>query len=167
LNWPTPYEKTIRGTGNFVLAMKIQICHACRVRSAPHVIASNGGQQFATIPWSLILTQRVLDQQASAPDELALLSQIYWRPIFAFICRSDYPAQDAQDLAQDFFVMILEGKLFASENPKRGCSQTVSLASGNAGRTLWRKVSAMAKPGSQEITASPRPVGFVVLTLQR
>jgi len=45
---------------------------------------------------------------------------MYWRPIFAFICRRGYSAPDAQDLTQDFFVMILEGKLFASAQPERG-----------------------------------------------
>jgi DNA-directed RNA polymerase specialized sigma24 family protein len=83
-------------------------------------LASGGGQQFATTRWSLILTQGLSDPRSSARDELALLCQIYWRPIFAFICRNGYPAQDAQDLTQDFFVTILEGKLFASADPERG-----------------------------------------------
>ena len=90
------------------------------MKSADPAVASNGKQQFATTRWSLILTQRASDQSSSARDELALLCQIYWRPIFAFICRNGYPAQDAQDLTQDFLVMIVEGKFFASADPERG-----------------------------------------------
>jgi len=42
------------------------------------------------------------------------------RPIFTFICRHGYPVPDAQDLTQDFFMMILQDKFFASANPNRG-----------------------------------------------
>jgi DNA-directed RNA polymerase specialized sigma24 family protein len=90
------------------------------VKSAVPALAPSGGRQFATTRWSLILTQGVSDAKSSARDELALLCQIYWRPIFAFICRTGYPARDAQDLTQDFFVMILEAKFFASADPARG-----------------------------------------------
>lgn len=108
------------GNGNFVLETKIQICHAWRVQSPVPALAPSGGPQFATTRWSLILTQGGSAARSSAGDELALLCQIYWRPIFAFICHTGYPAQDAQDLTQDFFVMVLEGKLFASAQPERG-----------------------------------------------
>lgn len=103
-----------------MLEHKIQICHAWRVNSVAPVPHANRGAQFATTRWTLILTQGLLDAGSSARDELALLCQIYWRPIFAFICRRGYPAPDAQDLTQDFFVVILEGKLFASAHPERG-----------------------------------------------
>jgi len=48
------------------------------------------------------------------------LCRIYWRPIFAFICRHGYPVSDAQDLTQDFFVMVLEGNLLNLADPARG-----------------------------------------------
>ena len=51
---------------------------------------------------------------------LAQLCQIYWRPIFTFIYRRGYSVQDAQDLTQDFFLVILEGNLLQSADPKRG-----------------------------------------------
>ena len=90
------------------------------MKSVPLVQDMGAAPQFVTTRWSLILTQGVLDPRFSARDELAQLCQIYWRPIFAFICRRGYPGPDAQDLTQDFFVMILEGKLFASAHPERG-----------------------------------------------
>ena len=90
------------------------------VKSATPRHIHSAAPQFATTRWSLILNQRFSDGESSAPDGLAQLCQIYWRPIFAFICRQGYPALDAQDLTQDFFVTILEGKLFTSAHPDRG-----------------------------------------------
>jgi RNA polymerase sigma-70 factor (ECF subfamily) len=90
------------------------------VKSDVRALSPSVGPQFATTRWSLILTQGVSDPRSSARDELGQLCHIYWRPIFAFICRNGYPAQDAQDLTQDFFVTILEAKLFASADPERG-----------------------------------------------
>jgi RNA polymerase sigma factor (sigma-70 family) len=53
-------------------------------------------------------------------NALAQLCQIYWRPIFAFVSRSGYSIQDAQDLTQDFFLMVLEGHLLERADPSRG-----------------------------------------------
>jgi DNA-directed RNA polymerase specialized sigma24 family protein len=51
---------------------------------------------------------------------LADLCRIYWRPVFAFICRHGRSIPDAQDLTQGFFLMVLEGKLLQRANPNRG-----------------------------------------------
>jgi len=53
-------------------------------------------------------------------DALAQLCQTYWRPIFAFICRRGYSVSDAQDLTQDFFLVVLEGNLLERADPDRG-----------------------------------------------
>src|SRR5881275_2566952 len=55
-----------------------------------------------------------------AGKALAELCRIYWRPIFAFICRRGYTVPDAQDLTQDFFLMILEGDILKRADPNRG-----------------------------------------------
>jgi RNA polymerase sigma factor (sigma-70 family) len=57
---------------------------------------------------------------ATARKALAELCKTYWRPIFAFICRRGYSVPDAQDLTQDFFVMMLEGDLLRRADPSRG-----------------------------------------------
>ena len=59
-------------------------------------------------------------RQSDGNEGLAQLCQIYWRPIFTFIYRRGYSAQDAQDLTQDFFLVILEGTLLQSADPARG-----------------------------------------------
>jgi len=77
--------------------------------------------RFVTTRWSVVLS--CADGQASTQtvrDALTELCQTYWRPIFAFICRHGYSVPDAQDLTQDFFVMLLEGHLLERADPNRG-----------------------------------------------
>ena len=75
---------------------------------------------FATTRWSLIRNRGGTGVAKGGDGDLAQLCQIYWRPIFTFIYRRGYSAQDAQDLTQDFFLVILEGNLLQSADPKRG-----------------------------------------------
>ena len=51
---------------------------------------------------------------------LAELCKIYWRPVFAFICRQGHSVPDAQDLTQDFFAMVLKGRLLQRADRSRG-----------------------------------------------
>jgi len=58
--------------------------------------------------------------EEEARKALADLCKMYWRPIFAFICRRGYSVPDAQDLTQAFLLMMLEGDLLKRANPSRG-----------------------------------------------
>jgi RNA polymerase sigma factor (sigma-70 family) len=85
---------------------------------------------FATTRWSLILSgagSKGKEQETRAA--LAELCRIYWQPIFAFICRNGYSTQDAEDLTQDFFVMILEGDWLQNADPSRGRFRSLLLKS--------------------------------------
>jgi DNA-directed RNA polymerase specialized sigma24 family protein len=53
----------------------------------------------------------------------------HWRPIFAFICHRGYSVSDAQDLTQDFFVMLLKGNLIQNADPNRGRFRSLLLKS--------------------------------------
>jgi DNA-directed RNA polymerase specialized sigma24 family protein len=77
--------------------------------------------RFATTRWSLILSYANSDAtKENARQALAELCRIYWRPIFAFIYRRGYSISDAQDLTQDFFLMVLKGDLLSLADPDRG-----------------------------------------------
>lgn len=84
---------------------------------------------FVTTRWSLIRNGHISGARTDANADLAQLCQIYWRPIFTFIYRRGYPAPDAQDLTQDFFIMILEGNLIQSADPRRGRFRSLLLTS--------------------------------------
>lgn len=79
------------------------------------------GARFTTTRWSVVLS--CADSSSSSQEArsaLAELCRTYWRPIFAFVCRQGYSIPDAQDLTQDFFLMILQGHLLERADPARG-----------------------------------------------
>ena len=83
--------------------------------------AGDAPARFTTTRWSVVLS--CADGRATtqtARDALTQLCQIYWRPIFAFVCRHGYSVPDAQDLTQDFFVMLFNGHLLEHADPNRG-----------------------------------------------
>ena len=85
---------------------------------------------FVTTRWSLILSGAgVKSKEEEISAALAELCRIYWRPIFAFICRRGYSTQDAEDLTQDFFVIILEGDWLQNADPSRGRFRSLLLKS--------------------------------------
>jgi RNA polymerase sigma factor (sigma-70 family) len=63
---------------------------------------------------------RTGETQDGAQRALTELCRIYWRPVFALICRRGHSVADAQDLTQDFFVMLLKGNLLSLADPARG-----------------------------------------------
>ena len=85
--------------------------------------------QFATTHWSVVLGANPARRKQQGSVALAQLCQTYWRPIFAFICRRGYPVSDAQDLTQDFFIMVLEGNLLKLADPSRGRFRSLLLKS--------------------------------------
>ena len=89
----------------------------------PEAVAQAGRRPdcFSTTRWSVVLA--CADSSAgkeTAHKALAELCKIYWRPVFAFICRRGYSVPDAQDLTQDFFLMVPEGNFLRRADPSRG-----------------------------------------------
>ena len=73
--------------------------------SQPPAEADGADRHFTTTRWSLILSSVDADSDKDkAGEAIAQLCRIYWRPIFAFICRKGYSVPDAQDLTQDFLL---------------------------------------------------------------
>jgi RNA polymerase sigma factor (sigma-70 family) len=76
---------------------------------------------FATTRWSIVLSAANSGSEGeTARAALAELCRAYWRPIFSFVCRHGYSTEDAQDLTQDFFVMILEDNWLQHADRNRG-----------------------------------------------
>jgi len=85
---------------------------------------------FATTRWSIVLSAGDSgSEEQKARDALAELCRTYWRPIFSFVCRRGYSAEDAQDLTQDFFVMILGNNWLQRADPNRGRFRSLLLKS--------------------------------------
>ena len=82
---------------------------------------SRSPDRFSTTRWSVVLAcADSADGEETARKALGELCKTYWRPIFAFVCRRGYSVPDAQDLTQDFLLMVLEGDLLKRADPTRG-----------------------------------------------
>jgi RNA polymerase sigma-70 factor (ECF subfamily) len=100
------------------------------VNSSPPAEADGNPRNFATTRWSLILTSADLaGDDEKARQALSELCRLYWRPIFSFVCRRGHSADEAQDLTQDFFLMILEGNWLRHADPNRGRFRSLLLKS--------------------------------------
>ena len=85
---------------------------------------------FNTTRWSLVLAGANVegDQQKSA-EALAELCRTYWRPVFSYVCRRGYSPEDAQDLTQDFFLMVLKTNWLQQADQSRGRFRSLLLKS--------------------------------------
>jgi RNA polymerase sigma factor (sigma-70 family) len=64
---------------------------------------------FTTTHWSVVLAA----QQAESPaarEALEKLCRSYWRPIYSFVRRQGVGPEEAEDLTQAFFALLLERK---------------------------------------------------------
>jgi len=80
---------------------------------------SHDAARFVTTHWSVVLAAG----QGSTPDARQALEQLcraYWYPLYAYIRRRGYGVEDAQDLTQEFFVLLLRKGHFALPSPARG-----------------------------------------------
>ncbi len=75
-------------------------------------------REFQTTRWSLVAAARGRD--AAAREALAALCEAYWYPLYAFIRRKGYDANDALDLVQGFFARLLEKDDLASVDRSKG-----------------------------------------------
>jgi RNA polymerase sigma factor (sigma-70 family) len=93
--------------------------------SSPNV---EGRGEFPATSWTLVLA-------ASDPsgrecrDALTRLCEHYWYPVYAYVRRRGYLQDEAQDLTQDFFIRILEGRYLNRADPNRGRFRTFLLNS--------------------------------------
>jgi RNA polymerase sigma factor (sigma-70 family) len=91
-------------------------------------LADDDAGQFRTTHWSVVL----LSAQTQVPGSrtaLADLCRLYWYPLYAFVRRRGYSAEDAQDLTQGFFLSLLERKSLRQVGPEKGKFRSFLLAS--------------------------------------
>lgn len=84
--------------------------------------------RFQTTHWSLVLAARS-GQSPESRVALEELCRAYWFPIYAFIRRQGYPSEDARDLTQGFFALLLERRDLAAVRPELGRFRSFLLAS--------------------------------------
>jgi RNA polymerase sigma factor (sigma-70 family) len=66
----------------------------------------NGAVAFTTTHWSVVLEAQ--GETPAAQEALEKLCRTYWWPLYGFVRRSGYGPEEAQDLTQGFFALLLE-----------------------------------------------------------
>jgi DNA-directed RNA polymerase specialized sigma24 family protein len=87
-------------------------------------------REFITTRWSLIFSAANLGSgEQKARNALVEVCRTYWRPIFSFVRARGYSIEDAQDLTQDFFVIILKDNWLQHADRNRGRFRSLLLRS--------------------------------------
>ncbi|MFZ4763734.1 MAG: RNA polymerase sigma factor [Roseimicrobium sp.] len=81
---------------------------------------------FPATPWSQLLRLRGDDE--SARTALAKVCKLYWFPVYAYIRSKGNAPHDAEDLAQGFFLRLLEREDLASVDQREGRLRNFLLA---------------------------------------
>lgn len=82
---------------------------------------------FRTTHWSVVVQAQ--DESPAAQEALENLCRTYWRPIYGFVRREGARPEEAKDITQGFFALILERKDFSSVRQEKGRLRSFLLAS--------------------------------------
>src|SRR5438067_1142358 len=114
----TATASSIRSCASGSPVRHIDMEDKARVRPAGH---------FATTRWSLVLAAGQNGQRSR--QALESLCELYWLPVYSFIRRQGYQADDALDMAQGFFARMIEKDDFREADPHRGRFRSFLMAS--------------------------------------
>jgi RNA polymerase sigma-70 factor (ECF subfamily) len=87
-----------------------------------------GSSEFPTTRWTLVAAAGD-PHRKEARSALVSLCENYWYPLYAYLRRRGYPAEQAQDLTQDFFTRLLEGRYLDRATPEKGRFRSFLLSS--------------------------------------
>src|SRR5271166_2667491 len=87
-----------------------------------------GASQFPTTRWTLVVAAGD-PHRKEARSALVYLCENYWYPLYAYLRRRGYPTDQAQDLTQEFFMRILEGRYLDRADPEKGRFRSFLLTS--------------------------------------
>jgi RNA polymerase sigma factor (sigma-70 family) len=76
------------------------------MNAAAKATIENGGAAFVTTHWSVVLAAQ--EDSPAADEALEKLCRIYWWPLYGFVRRNGYNPEEAQDLTQGFFALLLK-----------------------------------------------------------
>ena len=82
---------------------------------------------FTTTHWSVVLEAQ--GESPAAQEALEKLCRTYWRPIYSFVRRQGTATEDAEDLTQGFFALLLERKDINTVRKEKGRLRSYLLTS--------------------------------------
>jgi len=89
--------------------------------------AHNGPIAFTTTNWSVVLEAQ--GQSPAAQEALEKICRTYWRPVYSFIRREGTGPDEAEDLTQSFFALLLERRNFDAVRKEKGRLRSYLLTS--------------------------------------
>jgi DNA-directed RNA polymerase specialized sigma24 family protein len=89
--------------------------------------AQNGAVAFTTTHWSVVLEAQ--GQSPAAHEALEKLCRTYWRPVYSFVQRQGVGPEEAKDLTQGFFALLLERRDFDAVRKEKGRLRSYLLTS--------------------------------------
>jgi RNA polymerase sigma factor (sigma-70 family) len=87
-----------------------------------------GSSEFPTTRWTLVVAAGDSDRK-DARSALISLCEGYWYPLYAYLRRRGYATDQAQDLTQEFFIRVLEGRYLDRADPEKGRFRSFLLTS--------------------------------------
>jgi RNA polymerase sigma-70 factor (ECF subfamily) len=105
--------------------------------------------EFNTTSWTLVQAAAG-HPSADSRRALASLCQNYWCPVYAFIRRRGYDPDQAEDLTQGFFALLLEKNYLLDANRERGRFRSFLLTSvKHFLANEWDRAQALKRGGGQ------------------
>jgi DNA-directed RNA polymerase specialized sigma24 family protein len=89
--------------------------------------AQNGAAAFTTTHWSVVLEAQ--GESPAAQQALDKLCRTYWRPIYGFVRRQGINPEEAKDLTQGFFALLLERRDLDAVRREKGRLRSYLLTS--------------------------------------
>jgi RNA polymerase sigma-70 factor (ECF subfamily) len=90
-------------------------------------VSGQQGGLFTTTHWSVVLEAQ--GESPAAQGALEKLCRTYWRPIYGFVRRQGARPEDAEDLTQGFFALVLERKDLNTVRREKGRLRSYLLTS--------------------------------------
>ena len=82
---------------------------------------------FTTTHWSIVLEAQ--GESPAAQQALEKLCHTYWRPVYGFVRRQGAKPEEAEDLTQSFFALLLERRDFDAVRKEKGRLRSYLLTS--------------------------------------
>src|SRR5438876_522972 len=93
----------------------------------PAAAGQQGGVAFTTTHWSVVLEAQ--GDSPAAQEALEKLCRTYWRPIYGFLRRQGVGQEEAEDLTQGFFALLLERRDLSAVRKEKGRLRSYLLTS--------------------------------------
>jgi RNA polymerase sigma-70 factor (ECF subfamily) len=137
----------------------------------PHISAHNsstpGSSWFATTHWSLVVSAGRDINQERGREAMESLCSSYWLPLYSYVRRRGFSAEDAQDLTQEFFARMLQNNRVSHADRNKGKFRSFLLASlKNFLSDEWDKARAKKRGGGVPLLSLQFETGEAVYEIE-